>query len=271
MALLLNTNISALNAQRKLNTTTKALSGTFERLSSGLRINRAKDDAAGLSITTRFTAQIRGLNQAERNANDAISLIQVAEGSLDETTAALQRMRELAVQAANDTYTSSDRADLQKEVDQLMSEIERIKDETQFNGQTLLSGGFASKKFHVGAYSGQTISLTVASAGISAIGAEVSLVTQSAADDMIFSLDNAINSISDIRSYLGAMQNRFESVINNLANQAENITSSRSQILDADIAYETSMLTKNSILQQAGTAILAQANQQPQMALQLLG
>jgi flagellin len=198
-------------------------------------------------------------------------LIQVAEGSLDETTAALQRMRELAVHAANDTYTSSDRADLQKEVDQLISEINRIKSEVQFNGQNLLDGTFASKKFHVGAYSGQNISVTIGSAGASGMGAFVSLGTQSAANSAIDSLDNAINSVSDIRSYLGAMQNRFESVINNLANQAENISHSRSQILDADVAYETSQLTKNSILQQAGTAILAQANQQPQLALQLLG
>jgi flagellin len=190
---------------------------------------------------------------------------------LEETTAALQRIRELSVQASNDTYTSSDREDLQKEVDQLVSEINRIQSTTQFNGQTLLDGGFSAKNFQIGAYSGQTVSLTVASATASGIGASVVISTQSGANSAITSIDNAINSIADIRSYLGSMQNRFESVISNLSNQAENITAANSQILDADIATETANLTRNSILQQAGTAILAQANQQPGLALQLLG
>jgi flagellin len=271
MAMVVNTNISALNAQRQLGKTSKQMQTTFQRLSSGLRINAAKDDSAGLSISTRMTSQVRGLNQSVRNANDTISLIQVAEGSLEETTAALQRMRELSVQASNDTYTSSDRADLQKEVDQLISEINRIQSTTQFNGQNLLDGTYSGKTMHVGAFSGQTISLTVGSAGASGMGAAISVGTQSAANSAITSLDNAISSVADMRSYLGAMQNRFESVINNLSNQSENITASRSQILDADIAAETANLTRNSILQQAGTAILAQANQQPGMALQLLG
>jgi flagellin len=271
MAIVVNTNVASLNAQRKLNGTSNALTQTFERLSTGLRINRAKDDSAGLSISTRFTAQVRGLNQSVRNANDTISLIQVAEGSLEETTSALQRMRELAVQAANDTYTSSDRADIQKEVDQLISEINRIKDTTVYNSQNLLNGSFATKKFQVGAYSGQNISITIGTTGAASIGASVTMTTQATANTAITSIDNAINSIANIRSYLGAMQNRFESVIANLSNQSENIAASQSRILDADIAAETAALTRNSILQQAGTAILAQANQQPQMALQLLG
>jgi flagellin len=271
MALVLNTNIYALNAQRRLAKTTLALHESFARLSSGLRINSAKDDAAGLAISNRFTAQIRGLNQSARNASDGISLLQVAEGSLEETTAALQRMRELAVQAANDTYTSSDRANLQDEVTQLIDEINRIQSTTQFNGQNLLDGNFARKKLQVGAYDDQNISVTLGSAGASAIGADVSIGTQSAANSAIDAIDAALDSISSLRSYLGAMQNRFESVINNLNNQAENISAAQSRILDADIAAEAAKLTRNSILQQAGTAILAQANQQPQLLLQLLG
>jgi flagellin len=273
MSLVLNTNIASLNAQNRLQKNTRVLNQTFQRLSSGLRINSAKDDSAGLSIGTRFTSQVRGLNQAVRNANDGVSLIQVAEGALEETTSALQRIRELAVQAANDTYTSADRTNLQDEVDQLVAEINRINTSTKFNGQVLLSGGFASKKFHVGAYSGQKLTVTVASGGTGAatIGASVTVTTQSNANTAIDSIDNAISSIATVRSSLGALQNRFESILDNLSNQAENITAAQSRIMDADIASETAQLTRSSILQQAGTAILAQANQQPAMVMQLLG
>lgn len=286
MALYVNTNVASLNAQRVLNRSTKALGVSFQRLSSGMRINSAKDDAAGLAISTRMTAQIRGLNQAVRNANDGISLVQVAEGALDETTNALQRMRELSVQAANDTLVSSDRADLWDEVVQLMSEIDRVADDTEFNTQNLLgeSGGAFTAKMHVGFDIDKTLDVTINNAGMSAIGLNSLTYTadsvgteltgteaQSLANQMIGAIDTALDSVSDIRSNLGAVQSRLESIISNLSNVSESTSASRSRIMDADIAAETSALTKNSILQQAGTAVLAQANQQPQLALQLLG
>ena len=272
MPLFINTNVASLNAQRHLNKTTTSLGKTFSRLSSGLRINTASDDAAGMAISNRMTAQIRGLNQAVRNANDAISLSQVAEGALDETTNALQRIRELSVQSANDTNVSSDRKDMQKEVDQLLAEIQRIADDTEFNTQNLLGGSFSGRIFQVGAFSGQTISLTIDAATASALGVlGVSINSQSAAASTITTIDRALDSISDIRANLGAIQNRFESVIANLSNVSENMSAARSRIQDADIADETAQMTRASILQQAGTAVLAQANQQPQLALQLLG
>ncbi|MBF0367959.1 MAG: flagellin FliC [Magnetococcales bacterium] len=290
MGFAINTNVASLNAQRNLSRSTSALGTTFERLSSGLRINSAKDDAAGLSISTRMTAQIRGINQAVRNANDGISLLQVAEGALDETTNSLQRIRELAVQAANGTLVSSDREDLQNEVEQLIHEIQRVAHTTEFNDQQLLWGSFsAGKQFHVGADANQTIQVSIQAAGADALGlAQVSTngtvstnlsinlgsgggSATSAAESAISRLDNALDSVADIRASLGALQNRFESTIANLTNVSENTSAARSQIMDADIAAETAALTRNSILQQAGTAILSQANQQPQLALQLLG
>lgn len=272
MALYINTNVASLNAQRYMAKNNVDLSKTFRRLSSGLRINTAADDAAGLAISNRFTAQIRGLNQSVRNANDAISLIQVAEGALDETTNALQRIRELAVQAANDTNVSSDRSDLQKEVDQLLSEINRIANDTEFNTQNLLNGSFSGKVMQVGAFCTQTITFSILAASANALGVSGLAISQnSIAGAALTTLDNAINSVAEIRANLGALQNRFESVIANLSNVSENISQARSRMMDADIAQETSRLTKVSILQQAGTAVLAQANQQPQLALQLLG
>ncbi|MBF0215109.1 MAG: flagellin FliC [Magnetococcales bacterium] len=279
MSFSINTNIAALNTQRKLDGTTKALSTTFQRLSSGLRINSAKDDSAGLTIATRMSAQIRGINQAARNANDAISMSQVAEGALDETNNALQRIRELAVQAANDTLVDVDRDAIQKEINQLMSEIDRIAEHTEFNNQVLLSGGWETAKvFQVGADAGQTITMTVdrtttaslLSAAAAGSPGAVNVSTQASANATIERLDRALDSVSDIRANLGAFQNRFEAVIANLSNVSENTSASRSRIMDADIAAESANLTRNSILQQAGTAILAQANQQPQIALQLL-
>jgi len=273
MAMFINTNVASLNARRNLEKSTGVLGKTFSRLASGLRINSAADDAAGMAITTRLTSQIRGLNQAQRNANDGISLMQVAEGAMEETTNALQRIRELAIQASNDTNTSADRSNLQKEVSQLLSEVQRIATQTQFNGMNLLTGEFSGKTFQVGAYSGQTISFSITTASRAALGisnVDISTTTGTAAS-AITTIDRALNSISDMRANLGALQNRFESTIANLANVVENISAARSRIQDADIADETSKLTKNSILQQAGTAVLAQANQQPQLALQLLG
>lgn len=285
MSVMINTNVLSINAQRNLKQSTEALGKTFERLSSGLRVNRAADDAAGLNIGTRMTAQIRGFNQAIRNTNDAISMIQVTEGAVTETESALQRIRELTVQAASDTLVTSDREDIWTEVNQLISEVERISADTEYNGQNLLgtSTGIA-KTFQVGADAGKTIVLNVNNAGASAIGVDsanmltptgmAALTTtqaQSHANDMITQVDNAIASVSDIRAGLGAMQNRLESIVNNLEHVSENTENSRSRIMDADIAAETAKLTKNSILQQAGSAILAQANSQPQLALQLLG
>ncbi|MBF0622642.1 MAG: flagellin FliC [Magnetococcales bacterium] len=287
MALLINTNIGSLNAQRNLNKTTQTLGKTFERLSSGLRLNRAADDAAGLNISTRMTSQIRGFNQAIRNTNDAISLIQVTEGALEETEAALQRIRELSVQAANDTLITSDREDIWDEVTQLVSEIDRISQDTEFNGQVLLGGtGTAdlSLKFQIGADAGKTIDMTIQLANASGIGVGSTTVgstgyvggmtttsAQTHANNMMTYVDTAISSVSDIRSYLGAMQNRLDSVISDLGSVSQNTSNARARIMDADIAAETATLTKASIMQQAGAAILAQANAQPQLALQLLG
>jgi len=280
MALSITTNVQSLNSQRGLLRATNNLGETFKRLSSGLRINAAKDDSAGLSISTRMTAQVRGTNQAVRNANDAVSLLQVAEGALDETTNALQRMRELAVQSANDTYVGGDRDDMQLEVNELINEIQRIADNTEYNDQVLLSGGYAGgstgiKMFHVGADADQTIQVTIGSAHTTALGVNALSVGadagQSGANTAITTVDAALDSVSDIRATLGSFQNRFESVIANLSSVSENTVSARSRIMDADIAAESANLTKNAILQQAGTAMLAQANQQPQIALQLLG
>jgi flagellin len=275
MALTINTNVASLNAQRNLGTSQSALAKSMQRLSSGLRINSAKDDAAGLAISDRMTAQIRGLNQAARNANDGISLAQTAEGALQETTNILQRMRELAVQSANDTNTSSDRTSLQAEVSSLISEIDRIAETTSFNGKVLLdssqTGALGSAIFHVGANADQTITVEVDDATASALGVNATTVaTQSGANTAISSIDDALELVDESRGKLGAVQNRFESTIANLNNVAENLSAARSRILDADIAQETSAMTKSNILQQAGVAILAQANQAPQLALSLL-
>lgn len=283
MAFMINTNVASLTAQRNLTNSTNALSNTFTRLSSGLRINTSADDAAGLSISDRMTSQIRGFNQSVRNANDTISLIQVAEGALNETTSALQRMRELSVAAANDTFVLSDRIDMQKELDQLVAEIQRISENTEFNGQKLLQGSFAEgKRFHVGANSGQTIVVTLTDMGAAALGVDAGNMeafgnsandgptNQVNAEAAITKIDAAVASVTAMRATMGAMQNRFEAAINSLSNVSLNTAAAKSRVLDADMAAETAKLTQNSILQQAGTAILAQANQQPSVILQLL-
>jgi flagellin len=280
MALSIVTNMSSLNSARRLESSTKSMGRTFERLASGMRINGARDDAAGLSIATRMTAQIRGMNQAMRNTNDGISLLQVAEGALVETQNAMQRMRELAVQANTATMTDTDKNALQLEVTALMEEVERISTTTEFNGHSLINGAFAGKNFQIGAEVGETIAVTIGSAqaqaiGLSGGGAYMSIGSGAAnanlIEGVITRIDLALDSVSDIRANLGALQNRFESLIANVANVAENTVGARSRIMDADIASETANLTKNAIMQQAGTSILAQANQQPQIALQLLG
>jgi len=271
MALTINTNVASLNAQRNLGATQTNLSRSMQRLSSGLRINSAKDDAAGLAISDRMTAQIRGLNQAARNANDGISLAQTAEGALQETTNLLQRMRELAVQSANDTNSDTDRDSLQAEVTQLVSEIDRISTDTAFNGRVLLDGNASGMVFHVGANSGQSITFDIAGASSTDLAVSgVDISDQAGADAAIGAIDDALELVDTSRGDLGAVQNRFESTIANLSNVSENLSAARSRILDADIAQETSNMTKQNILQQARVSILAQANQQPQLALSLL-
>lgn len=274
MSMFVNTNVSALNAQRQLFDVSNALSTSFERLSSGFRINSASDDAAGLQITDRMTSQIQGLNQAVRNANDAISLTQTAEGALNETTTALQRIRQLAVQSQNGINSSADRLALQKEVSALKTEISRISTDSQFNGLDLLKGTY-SAKFLVGANGGQTISVNLSrTGGFGASGLSVgtlSVATAAFASAALASVDAAISTIGGVRADLGALQNRFQSTIRNLSNISENVSSARSRIKDTDFAEETAQLTRNQIIQQASTTVLSQANQRPQAALQLLG
>ncbi len=279
MTLFVNTNVSAINAQRQLFNSSQALNTSFERLSSGFRINRAADDAAGLQISDRLTSQIQGLNQAVRNANDAISLTQTAEGALGETTIALQRIRQLAIQSQNGINSSSDRGALQKEVSALKSEITRIATDTEFNGVRLLDAGF-SAVFLVGAEGGQTISVNLSAGGInggtgfSAAGLNLtstSVATASEASAAIGAIDTAISAIGGVRADLGALQNRFQSTIRNLSNISENVESARSRIRDTDFASETAELTRNQIIQQASVSVLSQANQRPQSALSLLG
>ena len=272
MSLYVNTNVSSLNAQRQLMTSSNGLNTAFERLSSGSRINSAADDAAGLQITNRMTSQINGLNQAVRNANDGISVVQTAEGALQETTNILQRMRELAVQSGNGINSEKDRAAIQLEVTQLVDEIDRIAETTEFSGINLLDGGEGGTlSFLVGSKGSETIDFEIKD--MSATGIEVNTVNITDADaigDQITAIDAAIEAVGEQRANLGAIQNRFQSTIANLSNVVENVSGARSRIMDTDFAAETANLTKFQITQQASTAILAQANQRPQAALSLL-
>lgn len=270
MALIVNSNIASLNSQRQLNRSTEALGSSYQRLSSGKRINSAKDDAAGLQISSRLTAQINGLNQASRNANDAISLAQTAEGALDEYTNSLQRMRTLAVQASNGSNTTSDRTALDAEYSELELELTRIQTDTEFGGKKLLDGNY-TEDFQIGANAGQTINITI-SKDLSAAGVSVDgdLTTFSNAQTAITQIDAALATVNGVRADLGAKQNRFASVIRSNDNTAENVSASRSRIEDTDFAAETAQLARTSVLQQASSSMLAQANQQPQIALSLL-
>jgi flagellin len=280
MPQVINTNTMSLNSQRNLNRTQSTLQTSLQRLSSGLRINSAKDDAAGLAIGTRFTAQISGMNQAVRNSNDAISLAQTAEGALQEITTNLQRMRELAVQSANGTYTTGDRTSLNKEVSALKSEITRITDAVDFNGVKVL-GSTTTLTFQVGirSVSGtDTVNLSTSDVagttgnGIgSALGTSLSIGTADAARSALTMIDTMLDRITTVRSDFGTIQNRFESVVRNLQNVSENLSASRSRIMDTDFAEETANLTRTQILQQAGVAMLSQANSSPQNVLALLG
>ncbi len=271
MSLFVNTNVSALHAQRQLFDTSTSLNRSFERLSSGFRINSAADDAAGLQISDRLTTQVQGLNQAVRNANDGISVAQTAEGALGEVSSSLQRIRQLAIQSQNGINSDADRVALQKEASALVSEISRIAASTEFNGKTLFDGNFDAK-FLVGANADQTIAVDLSAVTATTLGInELTVSSTAGAATAMESIDGALSSINSTRADLGAAQNRFESTIRNLANISENISAARSRIRDADFATETSELTRNQILQQASTAILSQANQRPQMALSLLG
>ncbi|WP_421281527.1 flagellin [Aeromonas taiwanensis] len=310
MSLYINTNVSSLNAQRNMMNSTKSLDTSYTRLASGLRINSAKDDAAGLQISNRLTSQINGLDQGNRNANDGISVAQTAEGAMDEVTSMLQRMRTLAQQSANGSNSKDDRDALQAEYKQLSTEINRVANDTTFGGQKLLAGGY-SGTFQVGADAGQTISFkmttaftmsgiasatkgsaSIASATTDTTGATDAWVVTAASSDTITvdwsaisdisgstdsnaqlafaNLDKMIQVVDSKRAELGAVQNRFDSTIRNQANISENVSAARSRIRDADFATETANMTKQNILQQAASSILSQANQRPQSALSLL-
>ncbi|MCE9943442.1 flagellin [Aeromonas rivipollensis] len=297
MSLYINTNVSSLNAQRNMMNSTKSLDTSYTRLASGLRINSAKDDAAGLQISNRLTSQVNGLDQGNRNANDGISLAQTAEGAMDEVTGMLQRMRTLAQQSANGSNSAKDREALQKEVDQLGAEVNRISTATTFAGTKLLDGSFGGT-FQVGADANQTISFslsqadgfsisgiaaaaattiagTAAAVGISTVfvggsAGGISISSQSNAQNVLAAVDSMLTVVDSKRAELGAVQNRLDSTIRNQSNISENVSAARSRIRDADFATETANMTKQNILQQAASSILAQANQRPQSALSLL-
>ncbi len=278
MSTVINTNVAALGAQRALAKTSNELSTALQRLSSGMRINSAKDDAAGLAIAERLTSQVRGYNQAIRNAGDGISLAQTAEGGIEAITNALQRIRELAVQSANYTNTAADRTAITSEVNHLKAEINRLAEQTAFNGTVLLDGNFSGGgNFQVGANASEVIQVGgIADLKTTALGtatlkvSAVSVATQDDASDALEALDAAITQVTNERAELGASINRFEQTISNLRVTVENVTSARSRIQDADFAAETAALTRLQILQQSGMAVLSQANQIPQGVLALL-
>ena len=312
MALYVNTNVSSINGRRNLTNATNNLNTTYQRLSSGLRINSAKDDAAGLQISDRLTSQINGLNQGNRNTNDGISLAQTAEGAMDEMTTMLQRIRTLAVQSSNGTNSASDREAIQQEVTQLSNEITRIACQTKFGGQQILAGGLDQAggnglvnsagdiKLQVGAYNGDTLTVDLYSLGftLSSIGKQANITagqnvgyveteitvgqgkqkvykftvsTQSAASGAIDTADKMIAALDKQRAHLGAMQNRMESTIRNQSNISMNVSDARSRIRDTDFAEESAKLSQQSIIQQAASSMLTQANARPQIALSMLG
>jgi len=288
MALTVNTNIASLNTQRNLSNTSNALQTSMQRLSTGSRINSAKDDAAGLQISNRLTSQINGLNVAARNANDGISMVQTAEGALQQSTNILQRMRDLVLQAGNGTNSDKDLASLNEEVEALQSELDRISTTTSFGTKKLLDGDIGeggatpvtTVSFQVGAYGGAGDSIEVDFGGkknAETLGVHADKValtktgeTGFLVSDMLTAIDGAIETIDTQRAKFGAVQNRFENTISNLQNISENVSAARGRIQDTDFAAETANLSKNQILQQAGTAILAQAKQLPQAVLSLL-
>lgn len=274
MGLRVNTNVASLTAQRNLFSVSSRLQGNYARLSSGLRIATAADDAAGLGISEKMRSSIRSYGVAARNAQDGISLVQTAEGALNEVSNILGRMRELSMQAANGTLDTTDRETINTEFGQLVEEIDRISEQTEFNGIALLDGSNSSLAIQVGLDSGQTISvdLSVADVASSTLALNsLDVSTASGASSALASLDAAIDSVNTGRGTLGAQNNRLTSSLSSILNVRENMSAAESRIRDVDVASETADLTRNSILQQAATSVLAQANVQPQLALSLLG
>ena len=280
MALTINTTVASLDAQRNVAMSQSSLATSMQRLSSGLRINSAKDDAAGLAIAERMNSQVCGMNVAVRNANDGISLSQTADGALSSVGDSLQRMRELAVQARNSTNSSSDKDSLNKEFSQLQSEITRVLGGTAFNGKKILGSDATTLTFQVGANTTSndrvdisTTDMTQASAITNVTGSSATIgasASGGAIDTVINNIDAAINNVNDTRATFGASESRFDSIISNLQSGVENQSAARSRIMDADFASETANMSRAQVLQQAGTAMIAQANQQPQQVLSLL-
>jgi flagellin len=280
MALTVNTNVASLGAQRNLNATQRSLTSSIGRLSSGLRINQASDDAAGLGASEKLKAQIRGLSQASRNANDGISMIQVAEGAMNEQASILTRLRELAVQSSNGTLGDEERGFIDAEATELLSELDRISDVTEFNGVNMIAAGATAVDMQVGTNAGDTISVNFSATdsdtlGTSAGGAALSTIdlgtSAATASASLAVLDQSITDLSTTRSTVGATQNRLQVTVNNLATAHENLSAANSRIRDVDVAEETASMTRSQILSQAGIAVLAQANQLPSAALSLLG
>ncbi|HEX6017416.1 MAG TPA: flagellin [Burkholderiaceae bacterium] len=266
MSMTINTNVASLNAQRNLSTSKESLAVSLQRLSSGLRVNSSRDDAAGLAIASRMDAQIRGINVAIRNANDGISLAQTAEGALATISDIYQRMRELAVQAQNGSNSDADRGNLDAEYQQLSAEVTRIKDQTKFNGTAIIGAGATTVSFQVGPNNGDTLSVTTVA--VTTVAGNIS--TAGTASTAVDALDTAINTINTNRANYGAAMNRFGFAISNLQITAENQSAARGRIMDADFAAETANLSRAQILQQAGSAMVAQANQLPNQVLALL-
>ncbi|OCG59813.1 MULTISPECIES: flagellin N-terminal helical domain-containing protein [unclassified Gilliamella] len=270
MAQVINTNTMSLMAKNNLNNSQSVLSTSIERLSSGMRINSAKDDAAGQAIANRFSSNIKGLTQAARNANDGISLAQTTEGALNEINNNVQRIRELTVQAANGTNSESDLVSIQNEIDQRLDEIDRVSKQTDFNGSKVLSED-KTLKIQVGANDGETIEIHLKKIDSTELGLDGFKISgEDLTTDPLKTIDEALSNIDALRGQLGAVQNRFESTVNNINNTVNNLSSARSRIEDADYATEVSNMTRGQILQQAGTSVLAQANQVPQSVLSLL-
>ncbi len=273
MALVVNSNQSSLASQRLLSNATAGLTTSFERLASGQRINRAADDAAGLVISNVLTSQVNGLDQAVRNANDAISLVQVTESGMDEIQVSLQRLRVLAIQSENGINSAADVSALQQEFDELTASIQNIADNTEFGGIKLLDGSVPAVVFQVGANAGQKISIDLSTGyGSDASGLDIASITLGTDDiaDTLQRLDGALKIVDVARTDLGAWQNVLETTIRNLSNISENVSASRSRIRDTDYARETTELTRTQIIQQSSTSVLAQANQRPQAALSVL-
>ncbi len=274
MSFTIGSNIFSLNARRTLGRTNTALGLNFQRLASGLRVNSAKDDPSAIGITSRLTAQIRGLNVATKNANEGLSVAQVADSALEESINALQSIRDIAADATSSTHSTSDRTSFSDEIDELVSEINRIAQEIEYNDQLLLDGDYTAS-IQIGADAGDRLAFGISGAsankiGLGADGGNLSVDTISNASTSVQFVDSAMDSIANIRAGLGGVQSRFESVVNTIEDLSDAYTQTRSNILDADIAEETAALTRNVILQQAGVAVLAQANLQPQVLLQLL-